>query len=539
MVWAVSFSRWTLVTDAALVGELARVYQSVLHHPGQTLPEPDLKLAQFLAHQGALCEQPTPSIAAPDNPWSLRSFSPATWDALSLSGIYQWGGDSEDPGWLYHYRQGETPCPGCLWRHRIEHGVGARWLEFLRLHPNLELRWPPSSRPAPAGQPEPGQLLIPVQGRRSWERVWLLPHRDCPCGVRLRRHNRHWRSWTHPQFGPLRQVVEEGGELWSVSLSLPPARSSGARPDRAEARGAAVGEAMERWGALEFPLDCGIIGERPADAITPDLFTARQTSAPGFPLRQQGVKRWVRVRRVLPEPHQFASAWAGQVALTIGQGEVQLQELLSHGLACGRSWSEALSSGIWELIERDAVTRWWAALCAHRPVDTWRHPSPSGSWLWSVPALSGRCYLALVGARGQGAWGSAAGPQAPRRALEEAGHNARVFAAHPPRRRRPVETFADHSGWGWWEACPGWKRLEALSERSLPDESCETWRSLARRSPFYACRLPDHYARAAGLKILRVLNPELLLLPVHELAWPLAHPTWEGMPAPRNPHPFS
>lgn len=536
MVWAVSFSRWTLVQDAALVSELARVYQQVVLQPGLEVASADQRLARFLVQQGALSESPPRVVPSAEG--CLSSFSPRIWDAQRRTGCYHWAGDSEDPGWVYHYAVDSSPCLGCLWRHRVEHGLGSSWLAFLARHPDLEFRWkaPEAERFSRRPLPEPGWLL------REWggkvERLRPLAHPLCPCGrTSLQPPNRHWPSWTDRQFGPLRQVVEEGGDSWSVSLSLPPARSSGSHVLRQRARAAAVGEALERWGALKVPARRGRVGPAPGHTIFRSPYTLDQRNR--LPLRPCGQVRWVPVRRLLPGPPQTAWAWAGQVALQLGPEAAELQELFSHGLACGRNWSEALARGLWELVERDAVTRWWGCWCAERGVDIWRHSAPEGAWLWSVPALSGRCYIALVGKRGKGAWGAAAGPGSPQRALQEAFHNARVFRAHPPQRRRPVVTFADHSAWGWWEACPRWKRLEQLELRPLPETPRESWQALARRSPFYTARLPRFYAQQAGLKTLRMLNPDLLLLPIHEAAWPLAHPAWGELPVPHWPHPFS
>ncbi len=140
--------------------------------------------------------------------------------------------------------------------------------------------------------------------------------------------------------------------------------------DRETARGACLGEAIERWQACPLPADQTVMARfdawpLPEPAVPPEawvLFSPEQHSQPGFPftpLSRQTLCRWVCCRRAddgapwwVPEDMIYLYARAG-TGHTIGPG-------ISTGLGCGRLGQPVLLRGVQEVIERDAVVgAWW------------------------------------------------------------------------------------------------------------------------------------------------------------------------------------
>jgi hypothetical protein len=340
-------------------------------------------------------------------------------------------------GWWYDYRPGQTACLRCLFRWWLERHHGAEWWERIRAWPDFRLSWPLQENP---------------------RQVQAFPREDCDC-LSQGRWPRHWGRWTDPVSGPLTGSVERKRHgLWRVSVHLHEALASGAHPQRRLARRAAVAEACERWAALQ-----------------------------DFP------EPWVRVRRL----HGRGGRTCRSGLVFLGTVPGLEGEQLSHGLACGSSLRSALQAGHWELVERDALRRWWGNWRTGREAPgLQRH----GKGLWSLP---GGVYLAFVGRQGKGAWGSAAGPGARQRARREARHNYQLLRRSPPAVPERVCSFADHAAWGWHHPLPRWEQLE-----SLPLSPLRGHEQPDSQEVFYY-RFECGWAERLGWKVVKVLSPRL------------------------------
>jgi ribosomal protein S12 methylthiotransferase accessory factor len=144
----------------------------------------------------------------------------------------------------------------------------------------------------------------------------------------------------------------------------------GAGWDREAARGACLGEAIERWQPYPLPVDQTVEASFDAwplkePAVPPEcwvLFAPEQYAQPGFPfapLTRQTVCRWVCCRQAadgspwwVPEDLVYLYARAGT-----GHG---FGPSISTGLGCGRFGQPVLLRGVQEVIERDAILgAWW------------------------------------------------------------------------------------------------------------------------------------------------------------------------------------
>lgn len=482
-VWAFQFSRWKVQEDSDLVPRLAQAYRQ----PESGEP----RLVEWLQSQDVW--------AADRHLWKrapgpvLTDFCPQEWDETLQPGIYHFRGDGEGGCWRYHYRPGCTPCLGCLWRnwfliHQPE------LFQRLREWPDLRLRWPGERMPKIFGQADlpVGALDSVRDGKLRRGRVWKRP--GCPCAP-PQRSTSHWAWWSHPVAGPLGQVAETQTDgLWRVSARLSGIPSSGTATERRRARLAALGEAIERHAAYHPPEQTG---------ATTRLWRLGRPGTRRFPSNQ---------------------VWLGYEE---GRGD-----RLSHGLACGPNLKTAVRAGASELLERDALVRWWREWSAGRDGDVRRH----AEGLWSVPAAQGRAYLAAVSnPHGGAAWGSAAGPDAAARAQREARHNALVMTEQCPEAPSELRTFQDHASQAWHQQLFRWHELKAVPLSPEEPAAEVSWDGPCR---FYYRKLPSHWADVLGWSVVRVLSPDLLGLPMDERRWPIDHPRWGGGEAPQHPHPF-
>jgi len=175
---------------------------------------------------------------------------------------------------------------------------------------------------------------------------------------------------------------------------------------------------------------------------------------------------------------------------------------LSHGLACGPSLQRALRAGLWELLERDGLRRWWRAWRAGlEGTGVRRH----AKFLWSLPR---GVFLAFVGRDGKGAWGSAAGPEAEQRAIREARHNYQLLRRQPPANPEQCLSFQDHAAWAWHNPPPRWEELVALPVTPRP-EACRP-----SRADVYYFQFDCPWAERLGWTVVRVLSPRLRGLPI-------------------------
>lgn len=142
---------------------------------------------------------------------------------------------------------------------------------------------------------------------------------------------------------------------------------SGAHPDPARARAAALGEALERYSALFVPRDrirpatARALGDR---AVPPDrfaLFHPTQLAQAGFPFAAftedtpttfvEGVSLADGRPALLPAELVF-----------LGRPAAALRPIAystSSGLACAPTFTEAVLAALFELVERDAVMLAW------------------------------------------------------------------------------------------------------------------------------------------------------------------------------------
>lgn len=441
-----------MITDPQLVPLLRELYCSL----PRKLSADELPLGEFLRCQGAVSTE-SPELVEP----GLR-LEPKIWADLRQAGEYVFPGDGEGGRWRYHYRPGESACLACLLRRWVERHHGAQWWARLQAWPDFCLSWAAAERLA---EPElaPGWLHYQRGDRNQLGQVF--PYAGCDC-LSLARWPRHWGSWSHPVTGPLTSIVQRHARgLWRVSLHLHEAVSSGASPKLPKARRAAVAEACERWAALQA---C------PVEKL---------------PVRRLGGGKSRR-------------CWSGLVYL--GPTPRPHGQQLSHGLACGTSLGKALRSGLWELLERDGLRRWWKDWLCLQPTSLWRH----GPRLWSLPARVGRVFLAYAGRDGKGAWGSAAGPEAARRATYEARHNYHLQRRRPPALLETCLSFADHAAWAWHHPLPRWEEMCQLPLTPLPLEAPD-WREAARVLPIYYYQLECPWAERLGWTVVKVLSPRL------------------------------
>jgi ribosomal protein S12 methylthiotransferase accessory factor len=140
--------------------------------------------------------------------------------------------------------------------------------------------------------------------------------------------------------------------------------------DEAAARGAAIGEAVERYSGFVVPrgLPWGTAAElrRAAgpDPVAPGsfaLYSAAQHAEPGFPfapLTDETPTRWATAQALDDGPTALVPASMAWAVPPRDAGP-PLHGVLQAGLAAGPSWRSAVWSGLCEVLERDAMTLGW------------------------------------------------------------------------------------------------------------------------------------------------------------------------------------
>ena len=147
--------------------------------------------------------------------------------------------------------------------------------------------------------------------------------------------------------------------------------SAGCGFDKGRARGAAIGEAVERY--------CGNIrprglrsgsrdalaaeGHRLIELERVELYSSRQYGTPGFPFRplSPGVPMsWVAAtERPGGESILVPASLVLLNPKDLGRSETCTNFVMFAGIACGVNAQAAALSGLLEAIERDATTIWW------------------------------------------------------------------------------------------------------------------------------------------------------------------------------------
>ena len=142
---------------------------------------------------------------------------------------------------------------------------------------------------------------------------------------------------------------------------------SGAHPEDACAKAAAIGEALERYCGMFVPYDRTVVAtarELGTPAVDPArfaLFSANQLAQPGFPFAAFTAN----TRTVFVEGESLVDGspalvpaelvFLGRIAQTLRP----IAYSTTSGLACGASRNEARLAALLELVERDAVMLAW------------------------------------------------------------------------------------------------------------------------------------------------------------------------------------
>lgn len=323
-----------------------------------------------------------------------------------------------------------------------------------------------------------------------------------------------------------------------------------------EARAAALGEALERYSAsLPDPERLVVaaareLGGRAVDPGRFALFSERQYRSAGFPYARFG--RGTRL------------AWTDGVALPGGEpvlvpaqlvhlagfeDETPLCRTTSSGLACHTDAGSATLGALLEVIERDAFMLTWKARLSwpvlewsgNEELDAFERTSlrPTGlrwraidlSAIWRVPIVA-----AIVRGRetlGVGAAAATTVERAATKALDEA-MRVRTWAQALRRSGATapaadaVEELDDHVRFysdpvnaarvDFLDSCRARRRIEHVPAVSAPpiESIC---RRLARRGvTAYAVDVTSPDVREAGLRVVRVIAPELCQLDVEHRA---------------------
>lgn len=144
--------------------------------------------------------------------------------------------------------------------------------------------------------------------------------------------------------------------------------------DVSMARGAAIGEAVERYCGNSIPpnlrrssyRDLTFDGE---DALAPGtfaLYSTAQYTTPGFPFvpfEDDLTVEWVRGQRPRADTEVWVPAISAYLNYIRGHrlDEPRLHSLMYSGIATGMSRRDAERRALEELIERDATSIWWAS----------------------------------------------------------------------------------------------------------------------------------------------------------------------------------
>ena len=339
-------------------------------------------------------------------------------------------------------------------------------------------------------------------------------------------------------------------------------------PIREAAEAAAIGEALERYSGSFVPGERLVVAS--ADQLGPSavdperfaLFSAAQHAVAGFPFapfRRDTVVSWVDGFAVPSGEHAYLPAqlvfmpWRDAVA-----GETRIGHTTSSGLACAPTLEEAVLTGLFELIERDAFMLVWHNRLSLPRLD-WRDDA-------IIERLDSRYLRAfrspVLGDRPERLLRRADCPR--RRPWQRRGSSARSAsvprAQRPPRspggrllpRRSPCSggSATRHSS-----SRNGSAARPRRSRRSTPTRSTTLVEKRARRAAFldasperrhtssiaplgganvlelveglarrlaargcsaYAVDVTSPDVRAAGLRVVRVVAPELCALDVVE-----------------------
>jgi thiazole/oxazole-forming peptide maturase SagD family component len=192
-----------------------------------------------------------------------------------------------------------------------------------------------------------------------------------------------------PHWGAAGTPLSAGGAGWTL----------------AQAEGAGLGEAVERWRCrptpqdtlIETSIDAWPLAEPPVPLERWVLFHPEQYATPGFPFARPtplAACRWVCCRET-----RTGKPWWVPVEMVFLEppecGGHTLAPALSTGLAAGRHGDPVLLRGLQEVIERDAVVgAWWGAypLAEEDPERIFAQLGQDRAERLRRPNLRWRCY---------------------------------------------------------------------------------------------------------------------------------------------------
>jgi ribosomal protein S12 methylthiotransferase accessory factor len=340
--------------------------------------------------------------------------------------------------------------------------------------------------------------------------------------------------------------------------------------NRSAARVAALGEAVERYSAACLPggddLVFATAKELGSEAVDPGrfvLFRDDQYRQPSFPYRRftrSTRVTWVRGSSLLTGEPAFLPAQVVLLRAPVGVDEPRICQSTSNGLACHATVEEATLSGLFEVVERDAFMITWANRLS-LPRLTWRssprlldlerlYLAPTGlgyaavdlSAFWRVPTVLGivRGCSPDQAAVGIGASSGKTIEDAVWKALDEASH-VRTWARsllflQPSRTFEPdfsdvrdfpdhVRCYAEHSHARHAAFLDAAKETHDVAQvPSLEGANVtETMAAIverltAREVSAYVVDVTSPDVRAAGLRVVKVVTPELCPLDVDHRA---------------------
>ncbi|HVV57094.1 MAG TPA: YcaO-like family protein [Gaiellaceae bacterium] len=425
-------------------------------------------------------------------------------------------------------------------------------------------------------------------------------------------------SFVSPYVGIVRGLVElaratdEARLVGYGALVADPLDPAGQRPTghsggshwlRDAARAAALGESVERYSASYLPVERLVLataGELGADAVDPEsfaLFHPRQYAVEAFPFApftREARVRWTRGFSLPDGRPVWLPAQLVYLPLPgVNGDETLIGYATSSGVACAPTPEEAILSGLFELIERDAFMLAWTNRLS-LPLLDWsgdeqlrtldeRYFAPSGlryaavdlGVFFGVPAALGVVHgtPGELGALGVGAGCGPTVAVAWRKALAEAfdvrAHVRDALYEDPSLLGRPAEeigSFDDHIFfYGDEQRAAAAAFLDASAERRstldvapVPGANVlelieAVVAALARHGvSAYAADVTSPDVADSGLSVMRVVCPQLCALDVVDRARFLGgrrlyHAAFEAGLVPRplaladlnpDPHPF-
>ncbi|HET7567577.1 MAG TPA: YcaO-like family protein [Gaiellaceae bacterium] len=344
---------------------------------------------------------------------------------------------------------------------------------------------------------------------------------------------------------------------------------AGSGRTRAAARAAAIAEAVERYAAcasdeVAAAVDCAAtLGD---DAVAPARFALHsrgqyaQAGFPYAPFDDSTAVAWVEGFRLPDGDAALLPAQLAYLSWSLRPGEARVASATSSGLACHVSAEEATLSGLLEVLERDAFMLTWKARLSW-PRLTWsgshplaqfdrRYVRPTGlrvgaidlSPVWEVPCVLGVARSDVPGEAplGVGAAAAATVAHAAEKALDEAvrvrtwatalrAADPAAAALPPPDEIRDFEEHIHHYAYEENLAACAFldgseQRRDAASVPSLEGDTplqriealCD--RLHRRGLSAYAVDVTSADVREAGLRVVKVLVPELCALDVEHAA---------------------